>query len=48
MLVNKNPAVRCLLMLVYRALVYHATYVNKYNIWFDVQCISKCRSAVHY
>jgi len=27
MLVNKNPAVRCLLMLVYRALVYHATKV---------------------
>jgi len=30
MLVNKNPAVHCLFMLVHSAL----TYVNKCNLWF--------------
>jgi len=30
MLVNKNPAVHCLFMLVHSAL----TNVNKYNLWF--------------
>jgi len=30
MLVNKNPAVHCLFMLVHSAL----TSVNKYNFWF--------------